>query len=99
MRIASTTFTSNRQDIIGDALRSVVDWCDLCIVIDLGITDSTLAIAHEICGDKLHIERGKWDDDTAKWRNLMLFEAFRFGADWSVTLDTDERLQANGTDF
>jgi hypothetical protein len=45
MKIASTTLTGNSAGLIADALRSVVDWVDYCLVIDTGVTDGTLEVA------------------------------------------------------
>ena len=50
MKIASTTLTGNSAGIIADALRSAVEWVDICLVIDTGVTDDTLAIAQNIAG-------------------------------------------------
>ena len=94
--IVSTTLTGNCRKIIGDALRSVVDWVDWCLVIDTGITDDTLAIAREIAGDKLVVRQFPWRGDFAAARNFALAAAHEIGADWAVTLDTDERLLLKG---
>ena len=96
--IVSTTLTGNSHDIIGDALRSVVDWVDWLLVIDTGITDDTLAIAREIAGNKLLVREFPWQDDFAAARNFALTAAAETGADWAVSLDSDERLDRGGVD-
>lgn len=98
MRLVSTTLTANSQDIIGDALRSVVDWVDACVVIDTGISDRTLEVARAIAGDKLLVREFPWIDDFSAARNFALEAANDVGADWAVTVDTDERLVLDGLD-
>ncbi|HEV8551161.1 MAG TPA: glycosyltransferase [Polyangiaceae bacterium] len=99
MRIASTTLTANSASIIADALRSVVDWVDHCIVIDTGATDETLAVAREVAGEKLVERRFEWTNDFSAARNFALDAAHELGADWAVTLDTDERIERRGEDL
>jgi len=96
--IVSTTLTGNSRDIIGDALRSVVDWVDWLLVIDTGIRDDTLAIAREIAGNKLLVREFPWRDDFAAARNFALTAAAETGANWAVGLDSDERLERGGVD-
>jgi tetratricopeptide (TPR) repeat protein len=97
--IASTTLTGNSADIIADALKSVVAWVDLCLVIDTGVSDETLQVAREIAGDKYRERRFEWIGDFAAARNFALDAAHEAGADWALTLDTDERIQLNGEDL
>jgi glycosyltransferase involved in cell wall biosynthesis len=97
--VASTTLSANSAEVIGDALRSVVDWVDICLVIDTGITDQTLEIAQQIAGDKLQVRSHKWTNDFSAARNFAIDAATECGADWAVTLDTDERIHANGEDL
>jgi tetratricopeptide (TPR) repeat protein len=92
VRIVSTTISGNSRDHIGDALRSVVDWVDACVLIDTGITDDTIEVARQIAGDKLQVRSFPWNDSFSDARNFALIAATQTGADWSVTLDTDERL-------
>jgi tetratricopeptide (TPR) repeat protein len=99
MKIASTTLTGNSADIIGEALQSVVGWVDLCLVIDTGVTDDTLKIARGIAGDKYVERRFTWIQDFAAARNFALDTARVVGADWAVTLDTDERILTQGVDL
>lgn len=91
-RIVSTTLTGSNREIIGDALRSVIDWVDWCLLIDTGVSDDTLEIAREIAGDKLIVREFPWRDDFAAARNFALEAATELGADWAVTLDSDERI-------
>ena len=43
--IVSTTLTGSNADIIGDALASVLEQVDRCIVIDTGAKDDTVEVA------------------------------------------------------
>src|SRR6187401_2694488 len=88
MKIASTTLTGNSSGVIADALRSVVDWVDYCLVVDTGITDDTLDVARQVAGSKLVVRSFPWQDDFAAARNFALQAAAELGAAWAVTLDT-----------
>lgn len=96
MILATITMTSNREGIIGDALRSVVGFADLCILVDLGITDNTVQVAREIVGDKLRVVKY---EEVPSPRNFGLDAAAEMGADWACTLDTDERMHFDGVDI
>ena len=98
--ITSITVTSSRAQIIGDALRSVVDWVDMCLIVDIGIEDNTLEVAREIVGAKLQVVKWEGPVDTGNFadiRNFGLDKAWEFGADWACILDTDERIHVGGT--
>jgi len=90
--IVSMTMTGNNPVAIRGALESVVDWVDACVIIDTGITDDTLEIAREIAGDKLQVTPFPWQNDFAAARNHALAAAAATGADWAITLDSDERM-------
>jgi tetratricopeptide (TPR) repeat protein len=98
MKIVSTTLTGNREDQIGDALRSVAKWVDRCIVIPTcPILDDTIEVARRVCGDKLHVQPYEPIARTDSFhfgdaRNFALACAGRLGAAWALTIDTDERL-------
>lgn len=96
--IVSMTMTGNSEAIVGDALRSVVDWVDRVLVVDTGVSDDTLRIAREIAGEKLVLREFPWRDDFAAARNDALQAAAELGADWAVMLDTDERIELGGVD-
>src|SRR5262245_22458482 len=99
VKIVSTTLTGNNADIIGDALRSVVAWVDQCLVIDTGVSDESLQIARSVAGDKYVERRFRWVQDFSAARNYALDTARAIGADWAITLDTDERIDLNGEDL
>jgi glycosyltransferase involved in cell wall biosynthesis len=99
MRLISTTLTGNGASLIGDALKSVVGWVDVCLVIDTGVTDDTLAVARAVAGDKYAERRFTWIDDFSAARNFALDAAHELGGDWALTLDTDERVEPNGEDL
>jgi tetratricopeptide (TPR) repeat protein len=96
--IVATTLTGNSRELIGDALRSVIDWVDWCLVIDTGVTDDTIELARAVAGGKLVIRKFPWANDFAKARNFALDAATEIGADWAMTLDTDERILLNSVD-
>lgn len=92
LKCVSLTLTGSDEALIGDALRSVLDWVDACLVIDTGVTDDSLAIARAVAGDK-YVERSfAWVEDFAAARNFALDAAVALGAEWAVIVDTDERL-------
>ncbi len=97
--IVATTLSGNAETDIGDALRSVVAWVDWCLLIDTGISDGTLRIAQEIAGPKLIVRAFPWSDDFGAARDFALAAAHELGADWAMTLDTDERLDVRGLDI
>lgn len=99
MQIASTTIASGKHRVIGEALQSVVGWVDKCILLDVGLDDRTAEVAREICGDKLVIVQEPPTGTIAQWRNRALEVASEQGADWAITLDTDERIETNGEDI
>ena len=90
--IVSTTLTASNADVIGDALASVAPQVDRCIVIDTGARDDTLDVARSIAGEKLLVREFPWKNDFAAARNFALEAAEAAGAEWAVTVDTDERL-------
>jgi len=99
MRLISTTLAGNNQELIADALQSVLPFVDKCILIDTGITDSTLDIAKEIAKKKLVVKKYLWKNDFSDARNFALEAAKEAGADWAITVDTDERIHVNQDDI
>jgi tetratricopeptide (TPR) repeat protein len=97
-RLVSVTLCGNSRDVIGDALRSVAHWVDRCLIIDTGITDDTLEVAHQVAGGKLVVRSFPWRDDFAAARNFALQAAAELGATWAVMLDTDERIDIGDVD-
>jgi tetratricopeptide (TPR) repeat protein len=91
--IVSTTLTGSSADVIGDALASVLEQVDRCLVIDTGAEDGSLDIARRVAGDKLLLREFPWQNDFAAARNFALAAATQAGATWALTLDTDERLR------
>jgi len=96
MKLASITITSNRESIIKDAIKSVVGFVDYVLLVDLGITDSTIEVARSIAGDKLRVVTYSGPDETGEMRNAGLDAATAIGADWAIGLDTDERIDLHG---
>jgi len=98
MKLISTTLAGNNQDIVADALKSVVDWVDGCLVIDTGSDDDTLKTACAVAGRKFYTRKFTWTGDFSQARNFALESVQELGGDWAITLDTDERIHLNGDD-
>jgi hypothetical protein len=96
MRIASVTMTgSGTEAIVGNALRSVVEWVDVCLAVWTAPDDwkqIPLQTVERVADDKAHIVHDRWQDNFALMRNRALDAAETTGANWAVWLDTDERL-------
>ena len=90
--IVSTTLTGSNADIIGEAIASVVDQVDRCLVVDTGARDASIEVARAAAGDKLLLREFPWKNDFAAARNFALQAATEAGGTWAVTVDTDERL-------
>jgi len=99
VKLVSVTLSGNSESIIADALKSVVDFVDHCILVDTGIKDRTIEIAKEIAGDKLIVRQFKWCNDFSAARNFTLQAALECNADWVLILDTDERIHLNNEDL
>ena len=93
--IVSTTLTASNADVIAEALASALPLVDRCLVIDTGARDDTLAVARQVAGERLLVREFAWRNDFAAARNFALEAAAAAGAQWAVTLDTDERLLAD----
>lgn len=99
MKIVSLTLYRDNASIIEEALRSVIDWVDHCIIIDTGSKDDTLDVARQVTGKKGILTHFEWREDFAAARNYALDWATTLKADWAVMLDTDERILLNGEDL
>lgn len=91
-KIIATMLCGNNQEIVADAVRSVIDWVDEFLLIDTGITDDSAKIVQELAGEKFRQTRFTWCNDFALARNTSLREAAERGATWALTVDTDERV-------
>lgn len=94
--VVSTTISGNSAKVIRNALVSVVRHVDLCLLIDTGITDNTIEMAKQIAGDKLRVFPFQWVDDFSAARNFALKCAESTGAQWAITVDSDEQIQIDG---
>lgn len=101
MKLVSTTLAGpGASAVIGDALRSVVDWVDTCAVIctsdDADDARATLRAAREVAAGQLLIVVWPWQNDFAAARNYALDVAAEDAAGeadrWALTLDADERI-------
>jgi len=95
-QIIATMLSGNSEAIIAEAVRGVIDWVDLFLLIDTGITDKTLEIIRELAGAKFRCDSFPWCKDFAQARNFALERAAKHGAVWALTVDTDERLSFAG---
>ncbi len=98
MKLVSTTLTGNNEDVIGEAIASVVDWVDVVLVVDTGVTDRSLEIAREIAKEKYVERKFPWVDDFSAARNFALDAAREVGGDWALIIDTDETIDRSGGD-
>lgn len=95
MKIVSVTMAGNNADIIGDALRSVVNEVDYCYLLDTRsvIVDGTEEVARAVCGEKLRVGRRAWNDNFGFMRSLALDMAYQATkAEWAIWVDSDERI-------
>jgi len=97
--IVSVTISDNRESVIGDAIKSVVDHVDRVLLVDTGITDGTIERAREVAGSKLLVVKHTWANDFSFARNVGLATAKAMGADWIVILDSDERFRFGSVDL
>lgn len=92
MKLVSMTLSGNNEGQIADALNSVKEMVDACILIDTGISDRTIEIARQCVGDKLVLKQFPWINDFSAARNFALASAAEEKADWAIFVDTDERM-------
>lgn len=96
--IVSVTISDNRENVIADAIRSVVDHVDHVLLVDTGITDATVERAREVAGEKFSVVRHIWFDFSTA-RNVALSTARALGAAWIVIVDSDERINFGELDL
>jgi tetratricopeptide (TPR) repeat protein len=91
-KVFSTTLTGNNEAGIARVLSAAAPLVKKCILIDTGITDATIKAAKDAVGAKLIVREFPWRNDFAAARNFALAEAEQLGADWALTVDSDELL-------
>lgn len=91
-KIVATMLCHNCEDTVADAVKSIIDFVDTLLIVNTGCKDRSLKIAGELAGSKLEIRRFDWQDDFATARNFAIACATELGAQWALTIDTDERL-------
>lgn len=104
MIVSTTLVGPGTVDVLEDALASVRDQVDRCLVVlsDPELSDRDLVHAARRAGvkpAKLSLVRFAWIDDFSAARNFALEQAALLGATWSVTVDTDERLHFDGVEL
>jgi hypothetical protein len=97
--IVSTTLAGDSEQVITDALASVVDWVDACLVIDTCGSAATLQAAYSVARERCFVRKFQWNGNFSDARNFALTQATELGASWAVTVDTDERIHLNGEDL
>lgn len=90
--IVSTTLAHNCEKTIGQALKSVVEVVDRCLLFPNGVTDRTVEVAQEVCGDKLTVIPYEWTGRFDDARNFCLDEAAKTGAEYALIVDADEEI-------
>ena len=106
MKIISITLSSDTKEaIIGDALRSVIDWVDIALLVHIpGFgDDDTHNVFTRIAGSKARMISVAHDASFAEMRNVGLRycdnAAFEGEEVWSCQLDTDERILVNSVNI
>ena len=105
MIVSTTLVGPGTVDVLDLALESVRDQVDSCILIPT--FDGGRELERELhrasvragVGKRYHVRRFQWCDDFSAARNYALDVAAGAGADWAVTLDTDERLAFGDVDL
>src|SRR5262245_39228653 len=106
MKIVATVLTHNCGQTVVPAIASVLDQVDLVLVIDTERGGNpSVTLAKQIAGPKyrgrqLMLRRDEsvatlhsgWNGSFADARNFALHMAGVLGADWMLTIDTDERI-------
>jgi tetratricopeptide (TPR) repeat protein len=92
-RIVGTLLCDNCRGVVGEAVKSVIDFVDILLVVDTGCTDGSIDLVAQIAGDKLQYRSFTWQDDFSEARNFALREARQLHAQWALTIDSDERLE------
>ncbi len=94
--IVGTMLCGNSEDVVGPAVKSVIDVVDKLLLIDTGISDKSLNIVESLAKEKLVVRKFKWCDDFSMARNFALEASRELNARWALTIDTDERLELSG---
>lgn len=83
------------EAIIRDALLSAAPLVDRFLVLNSGGPEVARAVNEQLCGwvAAASVVEYAWPGDYAQARNDALAAARTAGADWALTLDTDERLE------
>lgn len=92
IKIVATMLAGNAEAVVEQAVASSIGLVDEFLLIDTGITDNTLEIVRTLAGDKFRYVRYSWCQDFAAARNFALQSATDLGAQWAMTVDTDERF-------
>lgn len=104
MIVSTTLVGPGTIDVLDEALASVRDQVDCCLVI---LTDAELAerdVVHSarragVKRERLVVRRFDWVGDFAAARNFALEAVAELAGTWALTVDTDERLDFDGLDL
>jgi tetratricopeptide (TPR) repeat protein len=97
--VSVTLAHAGREDALGDALRSVVDHVDTCLIINTDDSDGVDQVARSEAGDKCILVGYDWVNDFAAARNASLAFAATTTAAWALIVDSDERMHFGDTDL
>ena len=92
-RIVGTMLSANAETLVADAIDSVIDHVDMLLLVDTGIRDRTIDVASDHAREKLVVRKLRWPDDFGEARNAALNFSKQLDARWSMTIDTDERME------
>lgn len=87
MILSACIICKNEENLIEDALKSIVNVVDEIIIVDTGSSDNTVNICKKYT-DKIY--NYNWEDDFSKARNYSISKA---NGDWILVIDADERLE------
>jgi tetratricopeptide (TPR) repeat protein len=97
--VSVTLAHAGREDALVDALRSVVDRVDTCLIVNTDGSEGIDRIAREVAAEKAMVVRYEWVNDFAAARNASLAFAATTTAAWALIVDSDERMHFGDTDL
>lgn len=100
MKLVATVIMHDCGEIVADAIASVVNVVDTVLCLDTEPQRNPSIIhARLAAGDKFQVRRVRWQRNFAAARNYAHKLALGLGADWALTIDTDERIDWGDLDL
>jgi len=103
MKLALAILPGGRREaLIGDAVLSAQDWCDVIVLLRTHDSDAAIEVVKRVATKPVIVQlcspalNEKWNAGVA--RNEVLDAAEWAGCDWAFTLDTDQRALTRGED-